>query len=565
MADLARRLAVARGDEPADLVVRGGRVLSVFTREWLETDIAVADGYVAGLGDYEGTEEVDATGRFVVPGFIDAHMHLESPKLLPDEFARLVLPLGTTAVVADPHELANVLGTDGVHWLLDFCAELPLDVYFMASSSVPASRFESPRRALNEGDLQGLLRRRRVLGLAEMMNFPGVIAGDEDELTKLGLTGAAHVDGHAPGVVGRQLNAYAAAGIRSDHETLTVEEGRERLRAGMWVLIREASMARNLLTLLPLVEEYGTSRIAFCTDDKDPDDIAENGHINGMVRDAVAAGIAPEDALVLGSLNPALWHGLDHLGALAPGYQADVLVLPDLESFRPEVVLKRGLPVEEIARSEVPEWVKHTVRIGPVAAERFRIEWPNEAKARVIGLVPDQVVTESLVEEPTLRDGEAVADPTRDLAKIAVIERHLGTGRVGLGFVRGFGLERGALGSTVAHDAHNLVVVGMNDADMGRVVERLGELGGGIVAVDDGEVLAELPLPVGGLLADLPLVEVVERSRACTEAAERLGCRGATPFLTMSFLALSVIPSLKITDQGLVDVDRFELVPLEAE
>jgi adenine deaminase len=565
MADLARRLAVARGDEPADLVVRGGRVLSVFTREWLETDVAIAEGYVAGLGDYEGTEEVDATGRFVVPGFIDAHMHLESPKLLPDEFARLVLPLGTTAVVADPHELANVLGTDGVHWLLDFCAELPLDVYFMASSSVPASRFESPRRALNEGDLQGLLRRRRVLGLAEMMNFPGVIAGDEDELTKLGLTGATHVDGHAPGVVGKQLNAYAAAGIRSDHETLTVEEGRERLRAGMWVLIREATMARNLLALLPLVVEYGTSRIAFCTDDKDPDDIAENGHINGMVRDAVVAGIAPEDALVLGSLNPALWHGLDHLGALAPGYQADVLVLPDLESFRPEVVLKRGRPVEEIARSEVPEWVKHTVRIGPVAAERFRIAWPNESRARVIGLVPDQVVTESLVEEPTVRDGKAVADPSRDLAKIAVIERHLGTGRVGLGFVRGFGLERGALGSTVAHDAHNLVVVGMNDADMGRVVERLGELGGGIVAVDEGEVLAELPLPVGGLLADLPLVEVVERSRACTEAAERLGCRGATPFLTMSFLALSVIPSLKITDQGLVDVDRFELVPLEAE
>jgi len=564
MADLVRRLAVARGDEPADLVVRGGRVLSVFTREWLETDIAIAEGYVAGLGDYEGTEEVDATGRYVVPGFVDAHMHLESPKLLPDEFARLVLPLGTTAVVADPHELANVLGTDGVHWLLDFCAELPLDVYFMASSSVPASRFESPRRALNEGDLQGLLRRRRVLGLAEMMNFPGVIAGDEDELTKLGLTGATHVDGHAPGVVGKQLNAYAAAGIRSDHEARTVEEGRERLRVGMWVLIREASMARNLQALLPLVEEYGTSRIAFCTDDKDPDDIAENGHINGMVRDAVAAGIAPEDALVLGSLNPALWHGLDHLGALAPGYQADVLLLPDLESFRPEVVLKRGRPVEEIARSEVPEWVKHTVRIGPVAAERFRIVWPNEAKARVIGLVPDQVVTESLVEEPTVRDGEAVADPPRDLAKIAVIERHLGTGRVGLGFVRGFGLERGALGSTVAHDAHNLVVVGTNDADMARVVEQLGELGGGIVAVDDGEVLAELPLPVGGLLADLPLAEVVERSRTCTEAAARLGCRGATPFLTMSFLALSVIPSLKITDQGLVDVDRFELVPLEA-
>jgi adenine deaminase len=564
MADLARRLAVARGDEPADLVVRGGRVLSVFTREWLETDLAVADGYIAGLGDYEGAQEIDARGSFVVPGFIDAHMHLETPKLLPDEFARLVLPLGTTAVVADPHELANVLGTDGVHWLLDFCAELPLDVYFMASSCVPASRFESPRRALNEGDLQGLLRRRRVLGLAEMMNFPGVIAGDESELTKLGLTGATHVDGHAPGVAGKQLNAYAAAGIRSDHEALTVEEGRERLRAGMWLLIREASMARNLRALLPLVEEFGTARIAFCTDDKDPDDIAENGHINGMVRDAVAAGIPAENALVLASLNAALWHRLDHLGALAPGYQADVLLLPDLESFQPELVLKAGRAVDEIARSEVPEWVKHTVRIDSVAAERFRIAWPERRAARVIGLVPDQIVTESLVEEPSVRDGEAVADAHRDLAKIAVIERHLGTGRIGLGFVRGFGLERGALGSTVAHDAHNIVVVGMNDADMARAVGRLAELGGGIVAVENGEVLAELPLPVGGLLSDLPLTEVVERSSACTEAAELLGCRGSTPFLTMAFLALSVIPSLKITDQGLVDVDRFELVSLEA-
>src|SRR5438105_2326051 len=399
--DLARRLAVARGDEPADLVVRGGRVLSVFTREWLETVVAIADGYVAGLGDYEGTEEVDAAGHFVVPGFIDAHMHLESPKLLPDEFARLVLPLGTTAVVADPHELANVLGTDGVHWLLDFCAELPLDVYFMASSSVPASRFESPRRALNEGDLQGLLRRRRVLGLAEMMNFPGVIAGDRAELTKLGLTGSTHADGHAPGVVGKQLNAYAAAGIRSDHEALTVEEGRERLRAGMWVLIREASMARNLRALLPLVEEYGTSRIAFCTDDRDPEDIAENGHINGMVREAVAAGIAPEDAVALATHNAASWHRLWHLGAIAPGYQADLLILPDLERFEPEVVLKSGRPAAEIPRPAAPGRGQESVRVQPIDEGDFRVPWAGGGRARVIGLVPDPVVTEPLVGEPT--------------------------------------------------------------------------------------------------------------------------------------------------------------------
>jgi adenine deaminase len=561
--DLARRLAVARGDEPADVVVRGGRVLSVFTREWLELDVAVADGWIAGLGDYEGRDVVDASDRYVVPGFIDAHMHLESTKLLPDEFARLVLPLGTTAVVLDPHELANVLGTDGVHWLLDACEGLPLDYYFMASSCIPASVFESPRRPLLSGDLESLLRRRRVLGLAEMMNFPGVINADDSELEKLRLATGVHVDGHAPGVLGKALNAYAAAGIRSDHEALTVEEGRERLRNGMWLLIREASMARNLKALLPLVEEFGTNRIAFCTDDRDPEDIAENGHINGMVREAVADGIAPEDAVVLATLNPATWHRLWHLGAIAPGYQADMLVLSNLEEFQPELVLKSGRPVEEIPEPEVPEWVKHSVRNQPVSENDFRIPW-TAGEARVIGLVPDQVVTESLVEEPAVVAGAAVADSGRDLAKIAVIERHLGTGRVGLGFVRGSGLQRGALASTVAHDAHNIVVVGMDDGDMVQAVQRLGELGGGIVVVDNGVVTAELPLPVAGLLADAPLTEVIEQSLACNDAARTLGWSGATPFLTLSFLGLSVIPSLKITDRGLVDVDKFEIVPLLA-
>jgi adenine deaminase len=549
--DLTRRLAVARGDEPADLVVRGGRVLSVFTREWLDVDVAVADGWIAGLGEYDGEEVVDAAGRYVVPGFIDAHMHLESTKLLPDEFARLVLPLGTTAVVLDPHELANVLGTDGVHWLLDACEGLPLDFYFMASSSIPASEFESPRRPLLAGDLESLLRRRRVLGLAEMMNFPGVINADPDELEKLRLASGVHVDGHAPGVLGKALNAYTASGIRSDHEALTADEGRERLRNGMWLLIREASMARNLQALLPLVKEFGTNRIAFCTDDRDPEDIAENGHINGMVREAVASGIAPEDAVVLATINPATWHRLWHLGAIAPGYQADMLLLADLERFQPELVLKGGRTVDETPKPDVPEWVKHSVRNRPVTADDFRIP-ASDGKVRVIGLVPDQVVTELLEEEPS-----------DDLAKIAVVERHLGTGRIGRGYVQGSGLQRGALASTVSHDAHNIIVIGIDEADMARAVERLGELGGGIVVVDAGEIAAELPLPVAGLLADAPLADVIEQSLACNDAARALGWSGATPFLTLSFLGLSVIPSLKITDRGLVDVDRFELVPLE--
>jgi adenine deaminase len=564
MPDLSRRLAVARGDEPADLVIRGAKVFSVFTREWLDGDLAIADGHVAGLGDYEGQEVLVVSGRYLVPGFVDAHMHLESSKLLVDEFARLVLPLGTTAVVADPHEIANVLGTDGVHWLADLCADLPLDVFFMASSCVPASSFESPRRPLLPGDLEGLLRRRRVLGLAEMMNFPGVISGSESELAKLALPGATHVDGHAPSVLGKALNAYAAAGIRSDHEMSTIEEGRERLRAGMWVLIREASGARNLHALLPLVHEFGPHRLAFCTDDREPEHIAEEGHVNSMVREAVAAGVKPEDALVMASFNPAQWHGLRDFGALAPGYQADVLVLPDLERFHPELVLKAGRPVEEIPHPEVPEWVRHTVRIRPLSTNDFVVPWEGDGRARVIGIVPDQIVTDSLSDRLQVENAKAVSDPERDLLKIAVVERHLGTGRVGLGFVRGFGLRSGALASTVAHDAHNVVVVGVKDDDMLRAVRRLADTGGGVVVVDAGIVKAELKLPIAGLLSDAPLDEVIAASRACVEAARTLGCRLPSPFQTMAFLALSVIPSLKITDRGLVDVDRFELVPLQA-
>src|SRR6186713_695887 len=444
MPGLARRVAVARGDEPADLVVRGGTVLSVFTREWLEADVAIVDGFVAGVGEYEGHETIDAAGRFVVPGFIDAHMHIESTKLLPDELARLILPLGTTAIVADPHEIANVLGTDGVHWLHDASAGLQLEVFFMASSCVPASVFESPRRPLELGDLEALMRRKRVLGLAEMMNFPGVIAGDDTELAKLALEGSEHVDGHAPGVLGKALQAYAASGIRSDHEMLTVEEGRERLRAGVWLLIREASMARNLQALLPLVREYGPSRIAFCTDDRDPEDIADNGHINGMVRKAVAAGIAPEDALVMASLNPALWHGLHDHGAIAPGYHADLVLLPDLVTFAPETVLKSGRAIGETPPIEIPDWVRQSVRIRPVAAADLEIP-AHEESIRTIGLIPDQVVTTSVVVAPVVEGGLTVADAARDLAKIAVIERHLATGRIGHGFVSGSGLARGAL------------------------------------------------------------------------------------------------------------------------
>jgi len=558
--NLSRLLSVARGDEPADLVLSGGRVLSVFTREWLSGDLAVVDGLVAGVGDYDGHERVDLAGAFVVPGLIDAHMHFETPRLLPDEYARIVLPQGTTTVVADPHEIANVLGMEGLEWFIDFCAELPLDVFFMASSSVPASPLESPRHALTLDDLRTLLERDRVLGLAEMMNFSGVVSGSDDELAKLALAGPVHVDGHAPGLVGRELAAYAAAGISSDHEAFTLAEGLDRLRAGMWLLIREASPARNLDELVPLLREYPAGRIAFCTDDLEPEDLV-GGHIASMVRRAIAAGVCAEDAIVAATLNAASCHRLHRLGAVAPGYQADLLVLEELERFEPAVVLKRGRRVGEIVRPAVPAWVRDSVRIERVTPGTFAVPAEGD-RIRAIGLVPNQIVTDSLVVPPAIANGQLAADPARDLAKIAVVERHHATGRVAVGFVQGTGLQHGAIASTVAHDAHNVVVIGVRDDDMAAAVERLAELQGGIVAVRDGEVLAECPLPIAGLLSDRDAATVIAQGAACTSAAVALGWTGAAPFMTLSFLALSVVPSLKITDQGLVDVLDASIVPV---
>jgi len=395
------------------------------------------------------------------------------------------------------------------------------------------------------------------------MNFPGVIAGAPSELAKLetGLTD--HVDGHAPGVRGPALNAYVSAGITTDHESFTFEEALEKRRLGMWVLIREASIARNLRDLLPLVKKYGTERCAFCTDDREPDFIVEHGHINQMVRVAVEEGISAEDALVMATINPAACHRLWRLGAVAPGYQADILVLDDLKSFRPRQVLKRGAP-PEFVRVEVPEWVRQTVSVAPVEAASFRVV-AGPQRIRVMRVIPAQLLTGVEMVEPKVVDGCVVADVTRDLVKIAVIERHHASGRVGVGFATSVGLKRGAFASTVAHDAHNIVVLGVDDADMAACAMRLAEIGGGIVIGEGGGVVEELPLPVAGLMSDRPLAEVHERLRSMEARLKSMGVTMAAPFMTLSFLALSVIPELKITDRGLVDVGRFELVPLGVE
>ena len=554
----ARWLAVARGDEAADLVLRGGRVFSVFTREWLDVDVAIYDGHVVGLGRYDAEHVREFNGACLVPGFIDAHVHIESSKLTPDQFARAVVPRGTTAIVADPHEIGNVLGSDGIHWLLDSLDGLPLDVFVMAPSCIPASPFESPRQEVSVGAISGLLRRRRVIGVAEMMNFPGVIAGDRHELAKVttGLTD--HVDGHAPGVTGPALNAYVTAGIASDHESTTFEEALEKRRLGMVVMLREASNARNLVDLLPLARTYGPEGLMFCTDDREPDFIAAEGHINQMVRTAVAHGVRPEAALVMATWNPALFHRLPRLGAIAPGYQADVVVLDDLERFEPRLVLKRGRE-PEWTRIEVPEWARRTVRPGPVDARSFRIA-ANGTRVRAIRIIPGQLLTEEEVTDARLEDGLLEADPQHDLAKIAVVERHHATGRIGIGFVIGTGLRRGAFASTIAHDAHNIVVVGADDRNMAACIERLAEIGGGIVVSEGGSAVEDLPLTLAGLMSERPLEEVATNLRRLEQRLETMGVSLSAPFMALSFLALSVIPKLKITDRGLIDVDRFEVV-----
>ena len=559
-----RLIAVARGDEPPDLVIAGARVLSVFTREWLDVDVAVAGGRIAGLGSYDGGERVEAAGRWLVPGFIDAHVHVESSKLTPAEFARAVVPHGTTAVVTDPHEMANVLGVPGVEWMLDASEGLPLDVFVMAPSCVPASGFESPCGSLEPADMEAILRHPRALGVAEMMNFPGVIAGDPEVLARIV---ADHVDGHAPGVTGAALNAYVAAGIRSDHEATTFEEALEKRRRGMWVLIREASNARNERDLLPLVREYGPQHCAFCTDDREPDLLFREGHIDQMCRIAVEEGIAPEDALLMATLHPARCHGLLDRGAVAPGLRADLVLLDDLESFAVDRVFKDGRLVADggaalpFARAAIPERVRRTMNAAPLGTDAFAIPAASE-RVRVIEIVPGQLTTHAREETPPVSGGFVVADGERDLAKIAVVERHHATGRIGRGLVRGFGLREGAFASTVAHDAHNVVVVGVADDDMVACVERLQEIGGGIVVARGGVVRGELALPVAGLLSDEPVEDVVERLESLQAMLREQGVHDAAPFMTLSFLALSVIPALKITDRGLVDVERFELVSL---
>src|SRR5579875_3267791 len=578
MEELRHRIQVARGEVAADLLLRNARIVNVCSGECYLADVAVAGGLIvgviaqegAGMDSYQGREERDLQGRWLAPGLIDGHMHIESTMLVLSEFARLVVPRGVTTVMLDPHEFANVMGVDGIRYVLEAGRGLPLSAYVMLSSCVPASAYESPYRALLAEDLLPLLTEERVLGLAEMMNMPGVLRGDEQVLAKIAATREKGlvVDGHAPGLRGRDLCAYAAAGVMSDHECTTLEEARERIRLGMWLMIREGSAARNLEALLPLVKELHPPRVFFVTDDRDPQDLTTRGHIDSMVRRAIALGLDPVEAIRLASYNTAQYFRLYNRGAIAPGFVADLVVLDDLTTFTVGSVYKDGKLVAQDGKLlvEPPSFafpgVTGTVHIGDVSEADLRIP-AQDGMVEVIGIQPGQITTQHLREEPTVRDGEIVADPQHDLLKLVVIERHHASGRVGLGLVKGFGLREGALASSVAHDAHNLVIAGTNDPDILAAARVLEEMGGGFAFVVNGEVRASVPLPLGGLVSPLPAEELVRQLRALDVAAADAGCTLEHPCMTLSFLSLSVIPSLKLTDQGLIDVETFTLLPLQ--
>lgn len=560
-------VAVARGERPADLVLTNGRVVNVFSGEIEAVEVALAGEWIAGLGEgYRGQRTLDLGGRYLCPGFIDAHVHMESSLAVPGEFARAVVPRGTTTVVCDPHEIANVHGLAGIEYMLAASEGLPLGVFVMASSCVPATAMGTAGAALGPAELGALRGRPRVLGLAEVMNFPGVIGGDPQVWAKLDAFRGSVTDGHAPGIRGRALNAYVAAGPGSDHESTAPEEAAEKLRRGVFVFLREATNARNLRALLPALGPASLRRAALCTDDRQPPDLLDEGGIDHMVRLLIEEGIEPIEALRLATLNPAEYFGLRDRGALAPGRRADLVVFSDLRRPEAELVFAGGRIVAESGR--IADWPREprpaslppSVRIDWSAV---RLEIPARGgRVRVIRVIPDQIVTGHETDGPTVRDGRVAADPERDLLKIAVIERHTGHGGVGLGLVRGMGLRRGAIAGTVAHDHHNLIVIGADDASMLTAARAVAWTNGGLAAAEGETVLASLPLPVAGLMSEAPIQQIREQLEAVVAAARSLGSPLHDPFMAMSFLGLEVIPALKLTDQGLVDVEQFQIVDL---
>ncbi|MFZ1730085.1 MAG: adenine deaminase [Bacteroidota bacterium] len=569
MDNIRQKLSVARGDEQGDIVFRNARIVNVLSGEIHEGDVVVSNGMIAGIGSYTGKTVIDCGGRYLAPSFIDSHIHIESSMLTVAEFARAVVPHGTAATIVDPHEYANVLGLDGIDYVLEASRELPLDLFVMMSSCVPATPLENSGARLNAVDIVMYTGKENVLGVAEMMNFPGVFNGMDSELAKIDAARGKRVDGHAPGLTGKNLDAYILAGVSSDHECTSLEEAREKLRRGMQILMREGTAERNLHDLLPLVTLQNAAQFSFATDDKHPAGLEDEGHIDHHVREAIRFGLDPMTALQIASINTARHYNLRQYGAIAPGRWANMILFSDLNDIRVEEVYYKGELVARngkytAARVPAPDMshMKDTMRVGEFWKDSFLVPAVPHSKLKVIELVPKQIYTNAIIVDPRVEDDYVEADPARDILKLAVIERHIATGNIGLGFVRGFGLKKGALASTVAHDAHNIIVVGTNDVDMYAAALQLIRMGGGLCVVSDARVIEELALPIAGLVSDQPLEFVRKRVDALIAAAHDLGCVLPDPFMTLSFLALSPIPALKVTDMGLVDSSRFELTSM---
>jgi len=567
---LKKRISAAKGEIPADLVLRGASVVNVFSGEIQEKDVAVYDEIIVGFGsDLHGKEEVDIRGKWIVPGLIDGHLHVESSMLLPSKLAAALLVHGTTTIVSDPHEIANVMGLEGIRFMFEDSRDIPFDIFYMAPSCVPATHLETSGATLKASDLSELKDEPRILGLAEMMNFPGVLMGDQGVLEKIVLFRNQILDGHCPFLRGNDLQAYLTAGIRSDHETTDRSEGLEKVENGMMLMIREGTSAKNLEELLPLINSKNSRRFCFVSDDLHAEDIQQRGHLNFIIRKAIQLGLNPATAVQLVTINSAEYFGLKDRGAIAPGYCADFVVLDDLETFKVASVYKNGrIAVDRgalvnfpIKQDEAPLMQSKPLNIAPLTPENFCILYSG-GKARVIELVSGQIITKALYEEVKSTNGFVTSDIESDILKLCVVERHQASGRIGLGLVKGFGLKRGAVASSVAHDSHNVIVVGVNDEDIFRAVDEVRVMGGGLAVASGNDIIAKAPLEIAGLMSTQPIDALVKKLRGVKKAASNLGCVLEEPFMALSFLALPVIPELKLTDMGLVDVNRFEIVPL---
>lgn len=555
-----RRIAIAQGKHAPEATLTGGLVLNVFTGELIVADVAIDSGRIAGVGSYPDAEHViDVSGTIVAPSFIDPHLHLESTLLWPTEVARAVVPHGTGAIVTDPHEIANVRGLAGVEALRNASAKLPLDILFTVPSCVPASPLESPGAEFELDDIEEMLAWPETVALGEMMNFPGVLGADQEIGARLWAARDYPCDGHAPGLRGNLLQAYAAAGIGSDHESVSLEEARDKLRAGMLVMIRQGSSEKNLLDLLPLVTDETWHRITFCSDDRDGHDLAVHGHVDDILRTAIGVGLDPIRAIRMATWIPAQHWRLEGLGAVAPGYRANLVALSDLDSVNVEhtfhngkLVASGGELLAEPPGAEIPEFLRHTVNMAPIRLTDLAL--PAEQARQAVEVIPGQIVTRLIDVEPSTHDGFAQNSVDDDVLKLVCVERHAATGRVGVGLVRGFGLNRGALASTIAHDAHNIIAVGASDADILAAIAIVAESQGGLAVVAECEVIAHLPLPIAGLVSDAPLNEVAEGYAAVESAARSLGSTLRSPFGQLAFLALSVIPEARVTDRGLIDL-----------